>query len=68
MLFPPIKARSPCFNVKAKLNISNIYGFGFNAIFPGNLASSTIPVLCNSKTLECDMLVIKTSDFGNMTF
>ncbi len=45
----------------SKLNILNIYDFGFNKIFPGNLASSTIPILSNSKALECDMLVIRTS-------
>ncbi len=32
----------------SKLNTLNIYNFGFNKIFPGNLASSMIPVLSNS--------------------
>ncbi len=41
-----------------KLNISNIYDFEFNKIFPGNMASST-------KALECDMLVIRTSGIGH---
>ncbi len=50
----------------SKLNILNIYNFGFNKIFPENLASSTI--LSNSKALECDMLVIRTSEIGNSKF
>ncbi len=44
----------------SKLNILNIYDFGFNKIFPGNLVSSTIPILSNSKALECNMRVIRT--------
>ncbi len=32
----------------SKLDTLNIYNFGFNKILPGNLASSTIPVLSNS--------------------
>ncbi len=46
----------------------NIYDFGFNKIFPENLASSTIPIFSNSKELECDMLVIRTYETGNRTF
>ncbi len=52
----------------SKLNILNIYDFGFNKIFPGNLVSSTIPILSNSKALECDMLVIRTSEIGSRKF
>ncbi len=32
----------------SKLNTLNIKNFGFNKIFPGNMASSMIPVLSNS--------------------
>ncbi len=46
----------------------NIYHFGFNKIFPGNLASSMIPILSNSKALEWDMLVIRTSEIGSGKF
>ncbi len=35
-----------------KLNILNISDFGFNKILPGNLASSTIPVLSNRKAVK----------------
>ncbi len=41
----------------SKLNILNIYDFSFNKIFPGNLASSMIPILSYSKAHECNMLV-----------
>ncbi len=49
----------------SKLNLLNIYNFGFNKIFPGNLASSTFPILSNSKALECDKLVIRTLEVGH---
>ncbi len=39
-----------------KFNIWNIYDFGFNKIFPGNLASSTSPILSNSKALNVTWL------------
>ncbi len=47
------------------LNILNIY---VNKIFPENLASSTIPIQSNSKALECDKLVIRTSEIGSWNF
>ncbi len=40
----------------------NIYNFGFNKIFPGNLASSMIPFLPNSRALECDKTWIQTCE------
>ncbi len=40
----------------SKLNILNIYDFDFNKIFPGNLASSTIPILSTAKHLNATCL------------
>ncbi len=52
----------------SKLNILNIYDFDFNKIFPGNLVSSSSIIISNSKALESDMPVIRTSEIGNWTF
>ncbi len=38
--------------------------FDFNKIFPGNLVSSSI-IISNSKALESDMPVIRTSEIEN---
>ncbi len=52
----------------SKLNILNIYNFGFNKIFPENLAFSMIHIQSKSKALECDKLVTRNSEIGSKTF